>query len=315
MEPRDLPRQLGADRPSRARHHHDPAAEPFLQARAVQNHRIPADQVIELHVPDRRQLRSATDEIVVRRDGQRLDTDLRAELGNPPPHAVRCRRKCNDHLADAESLAPQRQLGNRPQHADVAQQPSLLGGVIVEQSNDAPLAAVGELLGQASPGFARAENQDRLAQRGKRAVEPMLFPDAVGKAAPRHEQNQDRRVQDEHTARHDGSQPQHHQHHGDGDRAQTHREHDPLQVREAREPPETAIEAESEKNARLQGQDPGERSPDVRNLRLVPLQVESQPIKTHPGDGRGDHVMGECQPGPPVSPYFHHARRSEPLQA
>ena len=69
-----------------------------------------------------------------------------------------------------ETLGPQRQLGNRAQNADVAQQPALLGRIVIEQADDAPFAAVRELLGEMCASFARAQNQHRLAQRRQGAV-------------------------------------------------------------------------------------------------------------------------------------------------
>jgi hypothetical protein len=91
----------------------------------------------------------------------------------------------------------------------------LFRGIVVEQSDDAPLAAVREFLGQQRAGLAGTEDQDRFAKRRKRAVEPMLLPDAVSKATARHEKDQYQRIKDEDAARHDGGELQHHQHDGD----------------------------------------------------------------------------------------------------
>ena len=94
-----------------------------------------------------------------------------------------------------------------------------------------------ELLGQERAGLAGTKDQHRLAERCKRAVEPMLLPDAVGEATARHQKDQYWRIENEDAARHDRSQLHHHQHDRDRDRAQARREHDALQIGQAREAP------------------------------------------------------------------------------
>ena len=133
----------------------------------------------------------------------------------------------------------------------------------------------------------------------------MLLPDAIGETAAGHEQDQHRRIQDEHTSRNDRGEPEHHQHHGNGDRAQGNGQHDTLQVRKACKAPKAPIQAECKKNPGLKRKYPGERIPDIGNLRLMKLEIEAQPIQPDPRDRRGDDVVGERQPGSPVSPYFH----------
>ena len=180
----------------------------------------------------------------------------RADLGDAPAHAVRRRRQRDDHLAHAEFRRPMRQVGDRPQHVDVAQQPAVLGRVVVEQADDAPLPAARELLRQPRAGLAGADDQHRLAQRGERAVEPVLLPDPVGEAVAGHQEDQHDRIEDQHAARHDRLQLQHHQHERDQQRAEARGDDDPLQVDGAREAPQPAVEPEREEDRRLQRDHP-----------------------------------------------------------
>ena len=169
-EARDLAAELGADRPAGAGDHDDAPAQPFAETGAVEHHGIAAQKVVELDVPDRGQLNAAADQVVVRRHRQRLDAGGGAKLSDAPAHPVRRGRQGEDDGANAEAPCPERQLGDRTQNADVAQQPALLARIVIEQTDNAPLAAVGEFLGQPRSGLARAQNQHRLAQCRKRAV-------------------------------------------------------------------------------------------------------------------------------------------------
>src|SRR4029434_10862098 len=121
---------------------------PFAQTRAVENHGISPEKVIELDVTYGRQLREPADQVLIRGNGQCLDASGRAKLGDAPANAVRRRREGDDHGAHAETPNPQGQLVDRSQYADVAQQTPLFGGVVIEQSDDAPLAAVAQLPGE-----------------------------------------------------------------------------------------------------------------------------------------------------------------------
>ena len=254
---------------------------------------------------DRRQLRAAADQVVIGRHGKRLDACGRAEFGDAAAYGVRRRRQRDDHGTHSEAAGPQRQFADRSQHADVAQQATLHPGVVVEQSHDAPLPTVGQLLGQAGAGLTRAQDQYGFAERGQRAVEPMLLPDAIGETASRHEKNHDRRVEDEHAARHDRGELQHHQHQRDRDGAKGCGEDDALQVGKTRKAPQTPIESEGEKDYGLQRQHPDQRAPHIGDLRLVQVEIEAQPIQTGPCDRGGGNVVQKRQPRSPVSTYFH----------
>ena len=234
---RDLAAQFGADRTARAGDQNHPVAQPLAQARAVQYDRVAAEQVVELYMAYRRQLRPPADQVFVRRHGQRLESRRRAKLRDVAAHTVRRRRQCDDHGAHAVTPDPQRQFRDGSQHAHVAQEAPLFRGVVVEETDAPPLSAVRELLGQQRAGLAGTKYKHRLAERYERAVEPMLLPDAVSEPTARHEKDQYRRIENEDTARHDRAQLHHHQHDRDRHRAQARREHDALQVRQAREAP------------------------------------------------------------------------------
>jgi hypothetical protein len=92
---------------------------------------------------------------------------------------------------------------------------------------------------------------------------------------------------------------------GDRDRADAGGEDDALQVGEAREAPKAPVQAEDQEDRRLKREHPRQRSPHVRELRFVQIEVEAQPIQANPGRRGGAHVVAERQPNPCVSTYFH----------
>ena len=249
--------------------------------------------------------RAPADQVFVRRHRQRLDAGGRADLGRTAPHTVLGRRQRDDHLAHAETLDPLRERRDGPQYALVAQQSSLLADIVVDQTDDTPLPAAREFLGQPGARFAGTDDQHRLAQRGQRAVQPVLLPYPVRNAAARHQENEHDRVEDEDAARHDGLQPQHHQHDRDKQRPQSCRKHDLLEVGNAREPPEAAIETEGEEDRRLQRHDPGERPPHGGDVRLADIEIETQPVHRGPGQRCRAGVVGEREPRPPIEGIVH----------
>jgi hypothetical protein len=215
------------------------------------------------------------------------------------------RRQRDDHLAHAVAPRPRAEVVDRPQHAHVAQQPTLLGRVVVEQAHHAPLPASREVLGQPRAGLAGAGDEHRLAEGRERAVQPMLLPDAVREARAGHQEDQHDRIEHQHAARHDRLQLQHDEADRDQHRAEPRREHDALQVEQAREAPQPAVEAEREEDRRLHGDDPREREEQVDRHRLAHVEVHAQPVHPHPGERRGAHVVREGEPGTPVRSLGH----------
>ena len=305
----NLPAKLRADRTSGAGHQHDPVAKPFTEAPAVEHDGIPAEQIIEFHVADRGEHRAPADQVFVRRHRQRFEAGVGADFGHAPAHAVGRRRQRDDHLAHAVLARPGRKIGDRSQHADVAQQPSVLGGVVVEKTDNPPLAAARELGSQARPCLAGADDQHRLPQRHEWAVEAVLLPYPVRKPVACHQEDEHDRVENEHAARQDGLQLQHDDHQWNQHRAKTRREHDPLQVDHAGESPQPAIQPEPQKDRSLQRQNPGQGPNHVGEIRDMRVEIEAQPVHREPCHTRGGDVMGEGQPGPPVLMGFHVSAR------
>ena len=171
--------------------------------------------------------------------------------------------------------AQSRQRRDRAQDGDVAQHQAPLRRIVVDEPDDAPLRAARELAGEPRAGLAGADDQHRLAERRERAVEPVLLPAAVGEARAGHQEDQQHRVEDQHAARHHRLQLEHHQAQRDQQRAESRRQHDPLQVDEAREAPEPAIESEREEDRALQRHDPRQRPRDVGEVGLAKIEVEA----------------------------------------
>src|SRR5207248_1522986 len=140
--------QFRTDRTAGAGDENHPAAQPLAQPGAVEHDGVAAEKIVELDMTYGRQLRAPADQIFVRRDGKRLESGSRAKLRYSAAHAVRCRRQRDDHGAHAVTPDPQRQFRDGSQHAHVAQEAPLFRGVVVEETDDPPLSAVRELLGQ-----------------------------------------------------------------------------------------------------------------------------------------------------------------------
>ena len=252
----DVPAQLGADRAARAGDHDHAVAEPLAEPRAVEHHRIAPQQVVELDRADRGQRRAAADQVLVRgtvstsrpASAQISATRRRTPCAAEGSATITCRTPY--FLAHAGRL----EIG--PSTLTSSSSRPLFRRVVVDQPDDAPLPAPRELARQARAGLAGADDQHRLAQRRERAVEPVLLPDPVGEAIAGHQEDEHDRVEDQHAARHDRLQPQHHQHQRNQQRAQAGGEDDPLQVEDARESPQAAIEAERDEDRGLQRQDP-----------------------------------------------------------
>ena len=93
------------------------------EPRAVEHHGIAAEQVVELDVAQRRQRRAAADQVLVRRHRQRLDARRRRRA----PRRAGARAWFADGsamitLRTPYASDPHAELGDRSQHADVAQQ-------------------------------------------------------------------------------------------------------------------------------------------------------------------------------------------------
>ena len=304
-EPGDLAAQLGADRPAGARDHDHAIAEPLRESRIVEHDGVASDEVVELDVAQRGKRRAARDELVVGRHRQRLDARGGAQLRDTPAHRMVRRRQRDDHLVDAVAAGPRAELGDRAEHRDAAQHAALLRRVIVEQAHHAPLAAARQILREARARLARAGDEDGLTERGERAVEAVLLPRAVREARARHEEDEDDRIGDEHAARNDGLQLQHHETDRNQHCTEHGGEHDALQVGDAREAPQPAVEAERQEQRRLHGHDPREREHEVDAERLAHVEIHAQPVHADPRERSRADIVGEGEPGAPVRAVGH----------
>ena len=176
-----------------------------------------------------------------------------------------------------------------------------LDGSSSTQPDDTPLRAARQLPGEPRAGLTRADHQHRLAQRGERAVEAVLLPAAVGEAGAGHQEDQHHRVEDQHGARDHRLQLEHHQPQRDQQCAQPGRQDDPLQVDEAREAPQSAIEPEDEEYRALQRHDPRQRPRHVDEVRLAQVEVEAEQVDGDPRERGGAEIVGEGEPGAPVA--------------
>ena len=87
----------------------------------------------------------------------------------------------------------------------------------------------------------------------------MLFPGAIGQPTPAHDQNQQHGIEDQHRAGHDDINAKQKQAQRDQQCAEADREHDALEIGQAGEAPDAAIQAKAPEDQRLQRHDPDQR--------------------------------------------------------
>jgi hypothetical protein len=87
-------------------------------------------------------------------------------------------------------LAQPGRLEMGPSTVTLWHHPAVLRGIVVDEAHDAPLPAARELAREARARFAGADDEHRLAERGKRAVQAVLLPDPVREAVARHHEDQ-----------------------------------------------------------------------------------------------------------------------------
>ncbi len=177
----------------------------------------------------------------------------------------------------------------------------MLGAIVVEQPRDPPLAAVGKVPQQHRGRDAGAEHQHRHRVRvTHHGEEPPLLPGAVGKAAAAHRRDEQERRDQVRRARHRRADAEEGQRRGDRQRAEPDGNHDPLQVRQAREAPQAAVQARGEERCGIDGDHPGKARERHIQVFRRDLEVEAQPERREPRQPRGDEVVRERKEPPGV---------------
>ena len=131
IEARNLSTELGPDRPAGAGDHHRAVAEPVAQARSIEDDRIASEQVVELDLADAAELDSPADQVIVRRNRQRFDARLRADLSNAASDFVVGRRQRDDGLLHREAKRPVLHLGDASQDPDPVHHAAGLRRIII----------------------------------------------------------------------------------------------------------------------------------------------------------------------------------------
>ena len=290
------PAQLGADRAARAGDHDDAVAEPLGEPRAVEHHRVAAQQVVQLDRADRRQRRAAADQVLVGRHRQHLDPGVGADLRDAPAHAVRGRRGARTITCRTPYfVGPGREARDRPEHAHVVQQPPAASPGRRRSARRRAIAGSARLRVSRARAAPAPTTSTGSPSAAKRAVQLVLLPDPVREAIAGHQEDEHDRVEDQHAARHDGLQLQHHQH-AAGSAARRGRRRATMRRRStnAREPPQAAVEAERDEDRALQRQDPrpASHTMSARNGSLD-VQAEAQPVTSPPRRARRRQGRGQ----------------------
>ncbi|SAL88653.1 hypothetical protein AWB68_08847 [Caballeronia choica] len=208
-EPQDLTAQLRADRTARARHHHDAAMQQLLDVRHVDLHGLAAEQVFEIDLAHAGQERLTLRERREGRQHHRLDAGAHAQRGDTPLHVHRRRRNRDDRVVGFQLFGPERQFADRAEHLVTEDFTAALGGIVVQQPDEAPLARAGQFTHEARASVARAEQDHGLALADKAAVQVELFRRTIECARTAHRQEEQQRLDDQHRARNDGRRLRH----------------------------------------------------------------------------------------------------------
>ena len=122
-EPRDLARELGADRASRTRHHDGLAVEKLVHRLAVELDRAAPEQVLDLDVADPAHLHAALEDLGDARSDAHLDRHLLADLDQPEDLRTLDLRDRDDDLLDAEGPDDLSEVPRRSEDGEPVERP------------------------------------------------------------------------------------------------------------------------------------------------------------------------------------------------
>ena len=268
---RDLAAQLRADRAAGAGHQHPLAAQQPVQPGVVELHRVAPEQVVELDVAQGRDAYVAGDDVAQRGHGHHLDACGSAQVDGALAHAVARARHGDDRPRDAVARRQFAGAVDRAEYLDAQHCAALLGDIVVEQPDDAPAAAVREVLDQRRPGAARTEHEHWLGVRMRNDAQEALFlPRPVHEPAAAHRADQEYRREQIHRSRHVRPDTQQRKERRNRERPDAHRGEDALQVGQAGEAPQAAVEAQHPEQRRVDRQDP--RQPDPHHMPRSPAE-------------------------------------------
>ena len=270
VEIEHLARQLRPDGPARAGDKDRPAGHERAQARLVHDDRVAPQEVGHLHLADRRGAEPARHELVERGDRSGLESEPGRVRNGAPDHVAGCAGERDQEPVGACDPHDLRQLVDRAEDLDPAQDLVPLGAVVIEHAHHAHAQAVsrradGPQRGRADVAGAVDEGRDSawavagVAVRAGAPAAPFVRrPDEEPDTA--HPGQREHALEDEERARkaaHTGDSPADTERGQDqveeedsGDRSDDDDDEDPRQLTDAGIRPRPRIEAASDVDRR-----------------------------------------------------------------
>ena len=142
-----------------------------------------------------------------------------------------CARHGDDGLADTEALCDFGHLVERPQHLHVLDRPALFARIIVQQRNDAPEPARGQVVQKSRGGRARSKHDHRIGFRtAHEAEQAPLLRGPIQQAAAAHHGDEKQRRYEENRPRHGAGRRDQQAERGYRERGERGRGENPLQI-------------------------------------------------------------------------------------
>ncbi len=142
IERGDLPAQLATDRAAGACDQHGVARSKFAHGREVRNDWITPQQVLNFDAAQRAHVHAAGDEVVEAWDRARLNPRVAGGLYHAAHDTSAGLRHRNDDLIHAEAADQRRQVRERPEHWNSAEQLTLFVRVVIDEPDDVNLQAL-----------------------------------------------------------------------------------------------------------------------------------------------------------------------------
>ena len=240
---RDLPAQLGTDRPAAPAHQHALAGKPGADRGPVERDRIAPEQILDRDFLELVEAAAALDHVLQARHGAERQAGALAALH----HALHLliagaghgdQQHLRGHLA--RQLVQAREVA---QHRDAVHFRAAQRAVVVEEADRRVTVLAPQLARQRLAGAAGAQDQHAARRLAMAGVVAAVLPEAVKHARAAEKQQQRQRIHQQHRARHAVEAAHREKRQRDGERAEGAGTRDVPQVRQAGEAPQTAIQA------------------------------------------------------------------------
>ena len=283
-EPRNLPAQFRADRTAAAGDQHALAGQAGADRGPVELHRLAAEQVLDRDFLQLVEAHAPGNDVLQARHGAERNAGLLAQFDDALHLRVGRRRHRDQQHFGGDFAGQFRQLLQRAEHRHAVHLGAAQRGVVVEQADRPITVLASQFAHQRLAGATGAEHEHALGREMRGQIEAAVLPVAIRQARRAEQDDQHRRIDDQHGARHGVEAVVQEQRDGDRDRAEHAGAHDVPQVRQAGETPQALVQAGPPQHESLgeHGQADLRREPGQR--RRIRLEAVAQPVGRDPGE-------------------------------